>query len=77
MLAHCLHIGGFSGGQKGWILTFICFFILFYMLNNNSEYPAFLECLVVVLEVAPSGDSVVLLEDFTTHMGSNIETWGS
>ena len=43
--------------------------------NSSAEYLAFLEALGRVLESAPTGDSVVLLGDFNTHMDSDSVIW--
>ncbi|GAA6070471.1 uncharacterized protein LOC115409932, partial [Tachysurus ichikawai] len=52
-------------------LTVICA----YGPNGSVEYPTFLASLGGVLESAPTGDSVVLLGDFNTHVGSDSDTW--
>ena len=42
--------------------------------NSSAEYPAFLESLGGVLESAPTGDSVIVLGDFSAHVGSDSAT---
>ncbi|KAK3569395.1 hypothetical protein QTP86_027811 [Hemibagrus guttatus] len=46
-----------------------------YGSNGSVEYPTFLETLRGVLEGAPTGDSIVLLGDFNTHVGNDSDTW--
>ena len=46
-----------------------------YRPNSSVEYKAFLETLGGVLESAPTGDSVVLLGEFNTRVGSNSVIW--
>ncbi|KAK3525029.1 hypothetical protein QTP86_013391 [Hemibagrus guttatus] len=43
--------------------------------NGSVEYPTFLETLQGVLEGALTGDSIVLLGDFNTHLGNVSDTW--
>ncbi|KAK3515281.1 hypothetical protein QTP70_013483 [Hemibagrus guttatus] len=49
--------------------------VLAYGPNGSVEYPTFLETLRGVLEGAPTGDSIVLLGDFNTHVGNDSDTW--
>lgn len=44
-------------------------------MNDSSEYPAFLGTLNVVLEVPPTDDSIVLLEDFSTYVRNYSVIW--
>ncbi|KAK3550956.1 hypothetical protein QTP70_011532 [Hemibagrus guttatus] len=46
-----------------------------YGLNGSVEYPTFLETLRGVLEGASTGDSIVLLGDFNSHVGNESDTW--
>ncbi|KAK3548730.1 hypothetical protein QTP70_018466 [Hemibagrus guttatus] len=43
--------------------------------NGSVEHPTFLETLPGVLEGALTGDSIVLLGDFTAHMSNDSDTW--
>ncbi|KAK3568142.1 hypothetical protein QTP86_031382, partial [Hemibagrus guttatus] len=45
------------------------------VLEYSVEYPTFLETLRGVLEGAPTGVSIVFLEDFNAHVGNNSDTW--
>ena len=56
-------------GERG--LTVVCA----YRPNSSSEYPPFLESLETVLESAPTGDSVIVLVYFNTHVGNDSNTW--
>ncbi|KAK3518183.1 hypothetical protein QTP70_033879 [Hemibagrus guttatus] len=49
--------------------------VLAYGPSGSVEYPTFLEILRVVLEGAPTGDSIVLLGDFNAHVGNASDTW--
>lgn len=53
-----------------WVLTVV----YVYGLNDNLEYPAFLESLGGEFDGAPPGDSVLPLGDFNAHVGSDSET---
>lgn len=46
-----------------------------YTMNDSSEYRAFLGTLNVVLEVPPTDDSIVLLEDFSTYVRNYSVIW--
>ncbi|KAK3514153.1 hypothetical protein QTP70_005085 [Hemibagrus guttatus] len=67
--------------ERGWTLFYsgvphgISLLFLVYGLNGSVEYPTFLETLRGVLEGAPTGDSIVLLGDFNTHVVNDSDTW--
>ncbi|KAK3531804.1 hypothetical protein QTP70_029732 [Hemibagrus guttatus] len=69
--------------ERGWTLFYsgvphgIGVSLLFWLVlpNGSVEYPTFLETLRGVLEGTPTGDSIVLLGDFNTHVGNNSDTW--
>lgn len=42
--------------------------------NSSTEYPAFLGFLERVLQIASTGNSNVLLENFSAHMGNDCVT---
>ena len=44
-----------------------------YVANSSSEYPPFLESLEQVLENTPTGDSIILIEDFNAHVGNGVK----
>ena len=46
-----------------------------FWLNSSAENPVFLEALGGVLEIAQTGNWVVLRGDFNAHMGSNSVAW--
>ena len=48
-------------------------FVSAYRPNNSAEYPAFLESLEGVLDRAPTGYSIVLLEDFNDLNPSGVQ----
>lgn len=45
-----------------------------YVPNDSSEYPAVLESLSGLLEVAPPGDSYILLRNLGAHVGNDMST---
>nr|XP_054603205.1 craniofacial development protein 2-like [Nothobranchius furzeri] len=53
------------------VLTVACA----YGPNISSEFSPFLESLGRVLDSAPSGDSIILLGDFSAHVGNDSLTW--
>lgn len=53
-----------------WVLIVICTFLM----NNSSESAAFLESLNGVLEGVPSGNYLVLLDDFIIQVDTSSET---
>ncbi|KAK3535158.1 hypothetical protein QTP70_004812 [Hemibagrus guttatus] len=46
-----------------------------YGLNSSVKYPTFLETPRGVVEGAPTGDSIVLLGVFNTHVDNDHDTW--
>lgn len=52
-----------------WVLIVICTFLM----NNSSESAAFLESLNGVLEGVPSGNSLVLLDDFIIQVDTTVK----
>ena len=61
--------------SRPWVRDMSLTVVLAYGPNRSIEYPAFLEALGGVLESNPTGDSVVLLGDFNTHMGNDSTSW--
>ena len=60
----------FGLGNRSWL-----WFVPMHPTAVQSSHP-FLESLKRVLESAPSGDSIALLEDFNTCVGNDSKTWG-
>lgn len=54
-----------------WALTGVCD----YALNSNSKFRTFMEYRASILESAPKEDSVVLLKDFSAHIGDDSVPW--
>ena len=54
-----------------WVLTMVCT----YVINCSLENPTFLDSLEQVLESSPTGDSIILMGNFNTHVANDHETW--
>lgn len=75
----CLCVGVFPNGREEQVLCFWCkkrvlTVVCIYVPNDSSEYPAVLESLSGLLEVAPPGDSYILLRNLGAHVGNDMST---
>lgn len=64
-------------GQEGFLLELLSWgmtLTIFWVCGENitSEYTAFLLYLDGVLKAEPAGDSIILLGDFSAHLGTNL-----
>lgn len=64
-------------GQEGFLLELLSWgmtLTIFWVCGENitSEYRAFLLYLDGVLKAEPAGDSIILLGDFSAHLGTNL-----